>query len=92
MYIYIAALGVELRARQALFRLSHAFDPFCFAYFLCQEGLYHNLPIYTFLVAGITGACHQAWLLVVEMWSGELFSQAGCELLEPLSSESLPPE
>jgi hypothetical protein len=39
-------------------------------------------------VAGMTGVCHRAWLLV-EIGSCKLFAQAG---LEPVSLSSQPPE
>jgi hypothetical protein len=51
-------------ARQVLYQLSHSTIPFCVSYFwdaLCLACLDHPL------VAGITGAHHQAQPLVVEM-------------------------
>jgi hypothetical protein len=42
-----------------------------------------DLPIYTSVVAGMTGVCHQAKLVLIEMGSLELFAQAG---LKPQSS------
>jgi hypothetical protein len=46
-------------------------------------------PIYASCIAGVTGACHQTQLLLVEMRSHYLFAQAG---LEPRSFRSLPPK
>jgi hypothetical protein len=42
-----------------------------------QAGLNHNRPIYTSYVAGMTGMCHHAQLLLVEMESHKAVAQAG---------------
>jgi hypothetical protein len=51
-------------ARQVLYHLSHTPSPFCFirlgSLVGAQAGPDHHPPIYTFHVAGVTGAHHHA--------------------------------
>jgi hypothetical protein len=81
-------LGLDLGphvARQVLYHLSHASWPFGFV-FQIRSHIYAHIdldcdtPIYAFLIAEMTGTCHCAQLLQIEMGSHELFAQAGLEL------------
>jgi hypothetical protein len=60
-----------------------------FYFFYAQTGLDCNLPIYASYVAGMTGMCLHAQLLLVKMWSCEVFALAS---LEPQSSQFPPPK